>query len=98
MFTEKTYEHLVRGRIVLNFGPCGFYQALELDGWKLPKNIDLSWDSEPNTEHRFNGYIEMLQTILNKPIEQLHEWFMINQDVVEHNYNMLENKPYNYIL
>lgn len=97
IFTEKTYDHLVRGRIVLNFGPRGFHQALEFDGWKLPKDIDLSWDLEPNTNLRFKGYINMLHNILNKSTERLHKWFIINQDVIEHNYNMLKNKPYDYI-
>jgi hypothetical protein len=98
IFTEKTYDHLVRDRIVLNFGPCGFYKALENDGWKLPIEIDISWDQELDTDKRFDGYIGTMQNLLDKSLDQLHDWFMINQDVVEHNYNMLENKPYNYIL
>jgi hypothetical protein len=97
IFTEKTYDHLVRDRIVLNFGPCGFYKALENDGWKLPIEIDLSWDQESDTGKRFDGYINTMQNLLGKSLDQLHDWFMLNNNVIEYNYNMLERKSYDYI-
>lgn len=97
IFTEKTYDHLVRGRIVLNFGPQGYYQCLANDGWLLPEGIDLSWDSEPNTEQRFQGYINMLSDLLNRPLFDLHDWFLSNRSMIEHNYQMLETKPYDTI-
>jgi hypothetical protein len=94
IFTEKTYEHLVRGRIVLNFGPRDFYQCLKNDGWKLPQGIDLTWDCEKDDEKRFLGYLNCLASIFGKTQNDIHDWFIENQEVIDHNYNMLENKPY----
>ena len=91
MFTEKTYDHLIQGRLVLNFGAPGFYQALRADGWAVPDNIDFSWDSESNTELRFQAYLTMLRTVFES---DLHELFVSNKTVIEHNYNMLHTKPY----
>ena len=96
-YTEKTYDHLIQGRLVLNFGPAGFYRALESDGWKLPIGIDLSWDSIQDTEHRFCSYINTLKNLFEIPMEQLHELFLLNYDTIKHNYNMLINKSYDYI-
>jgi hypothetical protein len=91
VFTEKTYDHLIQGRLVLNFGAPGFYQALAADGWAVPNNIDFSWDSDPNTATRFQAYLNMLRTVFES---DLHELFISNKTVIEHNYNMLYNKPY----
>jgi hypothetical protein len=97
IFTEKTYDHLIQGRLVLNFGPVGFYKALEADGWKLPIGIDLSWDSIQDTEHRFCCYINTLKNLFEMPMEQLHELFLLNYDTIKYNYNRLIDKPYDYI-
>lgn len=91
VFTEKTYDHLIQGRLVLNFGAPGFYQALAADGWAVPNNIDFSWDSEPNTELRFQKYLTMLHTVFES---DLHALFVSNKTVIEHNYNRLYTKPY----
>ena len=91
VFTEKTYDHLIQGRLVLNFGAPGFYQALAADGWAIPNCIDFSWDTEPNTQLRFQGYLNMLRTVFES---DLHELFVSNKTVIEHNYNRLHTKPY----
>jgi hypothetical protein len=97
IFTEKTYEHLIQGRLVLNFGPPGFYSALEADGWKLPLGIDLSWDHTLNNDGRFKSYLDTLRSLFEMSLDQLHELFLLNSSVIEHNYNMLTTKPYNCI-
>ena len=91
VFTEKTYDHLIQGRLVLNFGATGFYQALAADGWAIPNCIDFSWDSELNTATRFQAYLNMLRTVFES---DLHELFVSNKTVIEHNYNRLHTKPY----
>jgi len=91
VFTEKTYDHLIQGRLVLNFGAAGFYQALRADGWAVPNCIDFSWDSDPNTATRFQAYLDMLHTVFES---DLHALFVSNKTVIEHNYNMLHTKPY----
>lgn len=98
VFTEKTYDHLIQGRIVLNFGPCGFYQALQDDGWQLPIiGIDFSWDTIVDTSQRFQAYLDCLDQLFSKSITELHELFLANYRFLEHNHNMLKTKPYEYI-
>ena len=97
VFTEKTYDHLIQGQIVLNFGPCGFYQALINDGWKLPKGIDFGWDLIENTNCRFLSYLDCLAQLFGQSIPKIHDWYLSNKDVVEHNYNRLATKPYSVI-
>jgi hypothetical protein len=97
VFTEKTYDHLIQGQIVLNFGPCGFYQALTHDGWKLPKGIDFGWDLIKNTNCRFLAYLDCLAQLFKQPIPKIHDWYLSNKDAVEHNYNRLATKPYSVI-
>jgi hypothetical protein len=97
IFTEKTYDHLIQGRLVLNFGPPGFYSALEADGWKLPINLDLSWDHIVDTRVRFEAYLSTLRSLFELSLNQLHELFLLNFSVIKHNYNMLITKPYSCI-
>lgn len=93
-FTEKTYDHLIQGRLVLNFGPPGYYRALEQDGWLLPRHIDLSWDSETHDETRFQKYLDCLRQLFDLPLGRLHDLFLDNLDVLEYNHSRLQSKPY----
>jgi len=102
IFCEKTYDHLIQGRFVLNFGPRHYYRTLVENGWKIPVGIDLSWDNieDQNTDNnelqgepRFVKYIECL-TELTSNIGALHDLFMANIDVFEHNHRQLQQQPY----
>jgi hypothetical protein len=102
IFCEKTYDHLIQGRFVLNFGPRHYYRTLVDNGWKIPVGIDFSWDDiedqhpdndELQDEPRFAKYIECL-TKLTSNIDTLHDLFMANIDVFEHNRQQLQQRPY----
>jgi hypothetical protein len=105
IFCEKTYDHLIQGRFVLNFGPRQYYRTLVENGWRLPVGIDFSWDNiedqnkdndELQNEPRFSRYIECL-TKLTSNIDTLHDLFMANIDVFEHNQQQLQQRPYDII-
>jgi hypothetical protein len=102
IFCEKTYDHLIQGRFVLNFGPRHYYRTLVENGWKIPVEIDFSWDNiedqnkdndELQSEPRFVKYIECL-TKLTSNIGALHDLFMANIDVFKHNHQQLQQRPY----
>lgn len=97
LFSEKTYDHLIQGRAVLNFATPGFYQQLIDDGWKMPQGIDWSWNSILDDKARLAAYLHTVDKLLGQPIEELHQWFLDNRDVWLHNQNMLESKPYDII-
>lgn len=96
-FTEKTYDHLVQGRLVLNFGTNDFYSTLKNQGWKLFQGIDYSFDTITNDEERFQQFINSLDNLLNLSLSDLHDLFLLNLPAIEHNYKMLHTKPYYYI-
>jgi len=101
IFCEKTYDHLIQGRFVLNFGPRHYYRTLIENGWRLPKGIDFSWDDiEDQTprdnisdEPRFVAYIDCLKKI-SADQNALHDLFIANIDVFEHNQQQLQQRPY----
>jgi hypothetical protein len=107
VLTEKTYDHLIHGRILMNFGPRHYYRNLVESGWRLPRGIDYSWDEIPDSltpeetlefvdlsqSPRFNAYIQSLFK-LTADIDLLHELFVSNLDVFEHNQQQLQQKPY----
>ena len=104
IFCEKTYDHLIQGRFVLNFGPKHYYCTLVENGWKLPIGIDFGWDDIEDqhsqihllSELRFNKYIECL-TKLTANIDTLHDLFMANMDVFAHNQHQLQQRPYDIV-
>jgi hypothetical protein len=95
--SEKTYDHLIQGRCVLNFAPAGFYDYLAKQGWALPGGIDWSWNLIEDDEERFLSYLQEVTKLLDLNLEDLHKWFMSNMLCWQHNQNMLENKPYDII-
>jgi len=104
LYSEKTYDHLIQGRFVMNFGPKHFYRTLVMDGWKLPVGVDYSWDDmgdtrntwEVQTEHRFHAYIKCLVELASD-LERLHNLFIANIEVFAHNHEQLRQKPYDII-
>jgi hypothetical protein len=103
IFCEKTYDHLIQGRFVLNFGPRHYYQTLVDHGWQLPVGINLDWDSIEDQkitawdnladEPRFVAYIDCLKKITSDR-HTLHDLFLANLDVFAHNQQQLQQKPY----
>jgi len=101
VFSEKTYDHLIQGRIVMNFGPRYYYSTLVENGWQLPVGIDYSWDelldNHKSTQlahtQRFKAYIKCL-TALASDIDTLHDLFVANVDVFAHNQQQLQQRPY----
>jgi hypothetical protein len=105
LYSEKTYDQLIQGRFVMNFGPRHFYCTLVNNGWKLPVGVDYSWDDVEDhdtdshiidTEPRFMAYIKSLVELASN-MEQLHELFVANVDVFAHNQQQLRQKPYDII-
>ena len=105
IFCEKTYDHLIQGRFVLNFGPRHYYRSLVEHGWKIPVGIDFSWDNiEDQTvdwniadefadEPRFVAYLDCLKKITTDQ-NALHDLFIANIDVFKHNHQQLQQRSY----
>lgn len=97
VISEKTYDHLIQGRLVLNFGPQYFYQTLEQQGWRLWEGIDLSWDLIADDQLRWKKYLECLKNLFDLGMADLHDIFLLNKLNIEHNWQQLYDRPYDYI-
>jgi hypothetical protein len=101
IFCEKTYDHLIQGRFVLNFGPRHYYLSLVENGWKIPVGIDFGWDNIQDQtvdwniadEPRFVAYIDCVKKITTDQ-NALHDLFIANIDVFKHNHQQLQQRPY----
>ena len=105
LYSEKTYDQLIQGRFVMNYGPKNFYCTLVNNGWKLPVGIDYNWDDIEDidtihhtvvNEPRFLAYTKCLLELTSN-MERLHDLFMANRDVFAHNQEQLQQKPYDII-
>jgi len=97
VFSEKTYDHLIQGRLVLNFGPQFYYRTLEQQGWKLWNGIDLSWDSIADDTLRWKQYLRCLKNLFDLSMDDLHDVFLLNKSNLEHNWQQLYDRPYDYL-
>jgi len=104
IFCEKTYDHLIQGRFVLNFGPRHYYRTLAECGWRLPvlpAGNEFWWDDIEDQDHtesisnepRFLAYVEFLKN-LTADRTVLHNLFINNIEVFEHNQRQLQQRPY----
>lgn len=99
VLSEKTYDHLIQGRFVMNFGPRHYYQILLQDGWRLPDVPNFEWDNidfhtiDLTRCQRFKSFIYNLKMV-TADISKLHEIFLRNLSVFEHNQQLLLTKPY----
>lgn len=97
LISEKTYDHLIQGRPVLNFANPGFYQQLVTDGWQMPSGIDWSWDTIIDDHQRMINYLSELDKLLSMSLESLHQWFLDNMSCWQHNHEMLRAKSYDIV-
>jgi len=88
--SEKIYRnmHLLRPAVI-----CGgqntrqYLLDLGFDTWDW--FVDWSFDSEPDDELRFQGYLNEIERLLNTPLLQLKELIYQNQDKLLHNRDRL---------
>ena len=89
LVSEKTYDNLLQGRAVLNFATPGFYHYLLESGWRLPTDIDWSWDLIIDDRKRLDAYLVEVDRLLGRSQQDLHEWFVSNMKCWKHNQKML---------
>jgi hypothetical protein len=88
--SEKIYRnmHLLRPAVI-----CGgrntrdYLLALGFDTWDW--FVDWSFDSEPNDQLRFQGYLSEIKRLLGTPLQQLKDLIYQNQDKLLHNRDRL---------
>lgn len=92
--TEKTFEPLAKGNYILPFAYKGMIKDLIDYGFKLPSWIDYSYDNIDDVNERLKHFSNSVDAVLKLNIEELHELYLKDRDILEHNRRIFVDKPY----
>jgi hypothetical protein len=94
LYTEKTYDYLIQGMLMFNFGSANFYETLKKENWALFSGIDYSFSNKNGTDVRFKEYIEQIKKLLSMTLDDCHDFYNQNKREIMHNRTMLESKDF----
>ena len=80
--TEKTYEPLIKGHVILPFSNPGTISRLKAMGFQMPDFVDYSFDNIRDTHTRFEAVLEQFKHLMMQNLSRLYKQ---NQSVFEHN-------------
>lgn len=89
--TEKTYEPLIKGHVILPFSNPGTISRLRDMGFCMPNFVDYSFDTIADPAARFSAVIEIFKDLT---MQNLHRLCQENQTVFEHNQACIKNIDY----
>lgn len=93
--TEKSFDPLIRGNFPLIFGSQYTIKRLQdYYGFIFPVWIDYSYDSIFDLEKRFEAYCDSVKEISTLPVEKVHELYVKDKHILEHNRSIFYNRPY----
>jgi hypothetical protein len=93
--TEKTWEPLIKGHLILPFAYSGFVDDLRKHyGVQFPDEIDYSYDNLSNDLDRWAVYITTVRELLNKGPDHLFKIKRDNLDKIIHNRDLFFNTGY----
>ena len=80
--TEKTFEPLIKGHIILPFSNPGTIARLVDMGFKMPAGVDYGFDSITDPQKRFSALTNEFQRLMMQDLPQLYKH---NQQIFLHN-------------
>ncbi len=89
--TEKTFDPLLKGHIILPFSNPGTITRLQDMGFRFPEFIDYSYDSIQNPDARFSALIDQFKHLI---MQNLPKLYTDNADIFIHNQNCIKTIPY----
>ena len=89
--TEKTYEPLIKGHIILPFSNPGTIGRLVEMGFRMPDCVDYSFDLVEDPAQRFAMIIDEFKTLMMQNLPRLYKE---NQEVFLHNQQAINHIPY----
>ena len=93
--SEKYLDHLIKGNFPLIFsGPNVISNLKKYYDFKFPDWIDYSYDSIDDLEQRFEAYLQSIKKIATIPLNELHNLYLQDKHILEHNRNVFFSKPY----
>lgn len=88
--TEKTYDPLIKGHMILPITNPGAIAYLKTKGFELPNEINYSYDNILNQQTRFDAVIKEFKLLL----DCARSVYMENADKIKHNQNVFREKNY----
>jgi hypothetical protein len=86
---------LIKGNFPLIFsGPNVISNLKKYYDFKFPDWIDYSYDSIDDLEQRFEAYLQSIKKIATIPLNELHNLYLQDKHILEHNRNVFFSKPY----
>lgn len=93
--SEKTLDPLMRGNFIMPFStPYFIKHTKEIYGFKFPDWIDYSYDEIENTRDRNIAFLNSVKKIMQMSIEELHQHYLDDKHILEHNRNVIRDRPY----
>lgn len=93
--SEKYFDQLIKGNFPLVYGaPHQVKYLKEIYGFKFPDWIDYSYDSIDDDKTRFASYCESIRKISKLSISEIHELYLKDKHILEHNRNVFFQRPY----
>jgi hypothetical protein len=93
--SEKTYDPLLKGNFILPFSTPNFIEGLkEWYGFKFPNWIDYSYDKVTDFNKRLFLYSESVKKISQMEVETLHQHYINDRHILEHNRNRFSEIQY----
>lgn len=93
--SEKSFDPLIKGNFPLIFSsPYHIKRLKDEYGFKFPDWIDYSYDSIHNIQDRFKAFLNSINSLSKIPVEKLHEMYVKDKHILEHNKNIFFTKPY----
>ena len=80
--TEKTYEPLIKGHVILPFSNPGTISRLKDMGFRMPNFVDYSFDTIQDPQKRFGAVLEQFKNLMMQNLPKLYKQ---NRTVFEHN-------------
>lgn len=96
--SEKYYNQLIKGNFPLIYGAPNQVKYLkEIYGFKFPEWIDYSYDSIKNDATRLESYFNSIKQISKISIQYIHELYLKDKHILDHNRNIFFQRPYDSI-
>ena len=93
--SEKTFDPLAKGNFILPFSNAHFVKNIQQwYGFKVPDWINYSYDDIEDTDQRMTAFLKEVRRLYAIPIEQLHQYYLRDKHILEHNRQVFVNRPY----
>lgn len=98
MVTEKYLDPLIKGNFPLVYAaPFTISNLKKIYGFKFPDWIDYSYDNIIDDNKRWESYLNSIKQVNQFSLEEIHNFYLSNLELLQHNRNIFYSRPYDII-